>query len=491
MGTNESDVSRREFMAKTSKLGFGTAAMLYLSSCGGGKKDTATKTTDGTTKSSGGFTGSGDKLKVGVVGIFSGIGAFAGRIVNNSLDAAVAEINSTGGVGGRKVEVIKRDTGIDAAAGVKAYQAFAADKNVIGVIWAGAGLEESRAQIQRDNMPIASAFNDLFSSGTLYPEGKERSIFQLVIPDKFNFDTLMKYAKEDRGYSKIGLMYDGLVSPKAKDYFSAAAKKYGITTAGIESYQLNDADFGPQVRRLSEAKGQSLFVWGVAGDTAGLIKSIDRLGSGYVDTPTAKGAGWHPHILGSPGGTGEHTWADLAGSAAKSGTMTAWHMGGLAYLPSFAIRQMMQKHLNKTPTGGEEGPADELWTLLKGVEQAGTTDRQKVVSAIETMGKIKFSSLEFEFTANNHLSKTMDEMILVTLERSTGPAKTEPAYALGTEWKEVFAAGYVGPTQLVRPTLEANRRAHPEVVKELLDLGYGTQCTKHADGTLGKECKVH
>ncbi len=490
MGINESDLSRRDFMAKASKLGFGTAAMLYLASCGGGDKSDGTDSTDATSKP-GGFTGGGEKLKIGVVGIFSGVGAFTGRIVNNSLDAAVTEINATGGIGGRKVEVVKRDTGTDAAAGVKAYQAFAADKDVVGVVWAGAGLAESLAQIERDNMPVVTVFNDLFSYDALYPKGKQRSVFQHAIPDKYNFDTLMKYAKEDRGYTRVGLMYDTLLSPNAKEFFTAAAKKHGITITGVESYQLNDADFGPQVRRLSSARGEALMVWGVAGDTAGLIKSIDKLGSGYVDTPTAKGAGWHPHILGSPGGTGEHTWADLAGSAAKSGTLTAWHMGGLVYLPSFAMRGWMKKHLNKTPTGAEEGPADGLYTILKGVEKAGSTDRGKVVSAIETMGKIKFSSLEFGYTATNHLSKTEDEMILITLERSTGAAKTDPAYQLGVEWKEVFAAGYVGPTHLVRPTLDANRRAHPDVVKELLDLGYGTQCTKHADGSLGKECKVH
>ena len=85
----------------------------------------------------------------------------------------------------------------------------------------------------------------------------------------------------------------------------------------------------------------------------------------------------------------------------------------------------------------------------------------------------------------------MDDMILVTLERSTGAAKTTPSYELGTEWKTVLPAGYVGPAHLVRPTLEANKRRHPAVMEEVLKLGYGTQCTKHADGTLGNECKIH
>lgn len=483
MGT-DNNFSRRDFMSWAGKIGFGTASVLYLSSCGGGGDGDNTDATD-TTSKAGGFTGgSGDKLKVGVIGPFSGVGAFVGRIVNNSLDAAVAQINSTNGIGGRKVEVVKRDTGTDPAAGVKAYQAFAGDDDVIGVLWCGGlGLDESRAQIQRDNMPVIAVFNDLFSLDQLYPKGKERSIFQIALPDKYTFETILNYAKNDRGYSRIGFMYDSLLGSNAKGYFETEMKKAGITAAGVETYQLGDADFGPQVRRLKEAKSQALFIWGIAGDTAGIAKAIDKVGSGYVDTPTAKGSGWAPHIMGSPAGTGEHTWADLAGSAAKIGTITAWHVGGLVSLPSFSIRGWMQKHLKKSVTGGEESPADGLYTLLKGVEKAGSTDRQKIVSAIETMGDIKFASLPFGFTADRHLSKTMDDLIVVTLERSSGPAKTTPAYELGTEWTEVFADGYVGPTHLVRPTLEANKRKHPDVMDEVVKLKYGTHCTA--------ECKVH
>ncbi|HVV37393.1 MAG TPA: ABC transporter substrate-binding protein [Acidimicrobiales bacterium] len=473
-------------------VGFGTMSVLALTACGGGgnKNDQSSATT--AADKSRGFTASGDTLKVGVVGIFSGVGAFVGRIVNNSLDAAVAQINATGGIGGRKVEVIKRDTGTDPQAGVKAYQAFASDSSVIGILWCGgAGLDESRAQIKRDNMPVIAVFNDLYSSKSLYPSAPERSIFQMLMPDSMAFDVLANYAKNDRGYSKVGLIYDTLIGANAKEYFTASMSKYGMSTAGMESYQLGDADFGPQINRLKGQKGHSLFVWGIAGDTAGIAKAIDKVGGGYVDTPTAKAGGWNPHIMGSPGGTGEHTWADLAGSAAKIGTLTAWHVGGLVSLPSFAIRGWMQKFLKKGVTGGEESPADGLFALLKATQSAGSTDRQKMVTALETMGDIKFASLPFSFSADRHLSKTMDDLLIVTLEKSSGPAKTTPAYELGAEWKSVFPAGYVGPTHLVRPTLEANKRAHPDTMAEVLRLGYGTQCTKHADGTLGNECKIH
>src|SRR5690349_22029501 len=106
----QDDLSRREFVKWAGKVGFGAMSVLAISSCssGGGDGNNATDTTtkDETPR---GFKASGDKLKVGVIGPFSGVGAFIGRIINNSLDAAVAQINATGGIGGRKVEVIKRD----------------------------------------------------------------------------------------------------------------------------------------------------------------------------------------------------------------------------------------------------------------------------------------------------------------------------------------------------------------------------------------------
>ena len=324
------------------------------------------------------------------------------------------------------------------------------------MLWCGGlGLDECRAQIQRDNMPVIAVFNDLWSTDSLFPKGKERSIFQIALPDKMTFQTILDYAKNDRGYSKVGLMYDSLLGTQAKGYFESRHQGARASAPpASRRYQLSDADFGPQVRRLKDAKSQALFVWGIAGDTAGIAKAIDKVGGGYVDTPTAKGGGWAPHIMGSPAGTGEHTWADLAGSAAKIGTITAWHVGGLVSLPSFAIRGWMQKYLKKSVTGGEESPADGLFTLMKGVEKAGSTDRQKVVSAIETMGDIQFASLPFGFSASNHLSKTEDDLIVVTLEKFERPRRRPNLRTpLGQEWKAVFPpATSARPTSCGRPS---------------------------------------
>ena len=457
--------------------GIGAAASPVLAAC-----------SSGSTKR----TGASDTIKFGVVSPFSGIGSFVGTITKNSLDAALQQINSTGGVGGRKVELVLRDAGQELTAGIKAYQEFAGDPHVAGVLWCGGlGFDESRNLIKRDQMPVMAVFEDPASSKDLYPAVPERSVFQLVMPESVAMRVLCRYLGQDRGYKHVGLLFDSTISEGVKTYFTDSAAEFGITPTGIEDFNVFASDFGPQLQRLKGQHPEALLVWGLSSSTAGVVKQLEELGASYVDTPTAKGAAWHPHVIGAPTGTGDKSFADLAAAAAKTGTVTAWHLGGLVYLPTFAIGQWMKKYLGKTPTGGEELPADGLGTLVRAIAQGKSTDRRRMVSTIETMGRFKFASVEFGFTPRNHLARTEDEMIIVTLERSSGPAPTDPPYQLGREWKDVFPPGYSGPTHLVRPTVDANRRAHPDVVDQVLRESWGTQCTRHPDGTLGAECKIH
>jgi ABC-type branched-subunit amino acid transport system substrate-binding protein len=377
--------------------------------------------------------------------------------------------------------------------------AWSQDKDIVGILWcAGAGLTQALPSIKRDGMPVIAVFDDLFSTKKLYPEGEDagRSVFQLAIPGIYGIDTLSDYAKNDRGYTSAALIADTSTDPEGNvpKFFKAAMEKWGIQNKGMESFAVTDSDYGAQLQRIKAAKPQSIWVWGLWANSAGIVSQLADLGAHYVDTPTAKAnTDWHPHVFGSPAGTGDKSWVALAGDKAKVGTVTAWHVGGLIALPSFAIAGWMQKYLRKDPTGGEESPADGLATLLNGIKKAGSTERAKIVEGIETMGSIQFASIPFSFSAQRHVSKTPNDMIVVTMERgATGAVPTDPPYQVGKEWQEgVFTHTAAGPAHLVRPTLAINQKAHPAVMAEVMKEGYGTQCTKHPDGTLGKECKIH
>lgn len=491
-------MSRRAFLEWSARAGVGVTAMFgglgMLAACA-----------DGTSRVvDAGIREQGERpatLKVGVVVPMTGVGKFAGDIVERSLRAAQAHIEDAGLFTGTTVsyEIVDAPAEQLSDATQRAYAKLVDDPSVIGILWCTViGLKEARAQIRRDGLPVIAVFADPWSEGLLYPDGPERSIFQYAPPDRMSLDLLMRYAARDRGYESAGLLYDSTLGDMTRGYFESAAERAGIDVAGIEEFKLFTADFGAQLQRLRERRGQCLVAWGVTESAAAIVRSLDALGSGYVDTPTAKGAGWHPQILGWAGGTGSPKWAELAGDAAKVGTVATWYMGGLVAGPSFQIRDWLAKHVGAFPTGGEDAPANCYWALLEAARRAGTNDRTQIVRELERV-RGTFAGLEFGF-GERHLAVAEDELVIVTLERHTGPAETDPPYRLGREWEEVFLpndAEYVGPTLLARPTLAANRRSHPEEVELSLTEGWGTICTVEPPERLGPRleltnaCKIH
>ncbi|MGQ0830898.1 MAG: ABC transporter substrate-binding protein [Microthrixaceae bacterium] len=513
-GVGPRPVDRRGFLTWAARGGVSLAAVGAFGSlaaaCGSGSGGAGGNGGSG----GGGGGGGGDNdfsnlgvttLKVGVIVPTSGVGQFLGDIVQRALGAAKKHIDDAGLVKGVQVEyVIENAPAEEFADGTsKAYTKLIADPEMIGILWCTPyGIDEAKAQLGRDGIPIMSVYGDTYSDGTLYPEGGGlRNVFQMLLPDKMSFDALCDYAKNDRGYESVALIYDKLTLPSGADQFESAAKDHGLEVVGVEEFTLFSADYGAQLQRLKSAAPHCLIVWGLSDNTAQIVKGLDALGAAYVDTPTARGGTkWAPQILGYPGGTGEKKWAQLAGDSARAGTLTAWYLGGLVGGPHFPIRDWLVKYDGKGASGGEEGAPNAWWALLQAVKTAGSTDHAKVVDALETMPKIEFAGLPFRFDPKNHLGMTRDDVCLITLEKYTGPTVSDPPYALGHEWTETFPLidpSYIGPAHLVRPTLAANMRAQPDYMKQILAENWGTQCTKRpADApgdtvTMTADCKIH
>jgi branched-chain amino acid transport system substrate-binding protein len=487
------EISRRYFFKWLVKKGVGgmtalTLANLAFNSCTVGRFEE-----EGLIRTGG---GSKDALLVGVVGAFSGLGAFVGRLTERGLNAAVAEINKNGGIGGRKVDWLKGDGGTDVAQARQKFTEFAQDPRVIGIMFATPlGVNESLRDIKKGNIPTILTFTDLYSTNRLYPQDPNapRSVFQYFLPGKWILEGLARYAKQDRGYTKIGVMYVSLLGADFENLAREAASKFGLQIVASETYPLNATDVGPQLQRLKASGCEALAVYGLPSDTANVVKGLAALGAKYKDTPTAKsGTQWAPQLMGDPAGMGERQWAVLAGDAAATGSVSVWHIGGLLYLPQFKLPQWIEEHTGEIATGGEESPADSFYALVKAVEDAGSTDKDKMVAALENGKERVFSGFPFSFTPTDHLARKPEDVIMITLEFNGKPAPTDPPYELGAEWTETLLREQpFNPTHLVRPTLEENRKRHPEVIKEILERRFGTQCTREPDGTLSPRCKIH
>jgi branched-chain amino acid transport system substrate-binding protein len=519
----DTNVNRRDFLTLAGKLGLGgmATASLYpafLASCG-------RTIEEGTGTGFGGGAGVGDTINIGVISIYSGVGAFVGTLAKHGAELAVEQINkhgvdvpavgngsifpnfeeyqkkTDGGIlGGKKLNLIQRDDNLSASVAVSALQEMISKFDIKGVIFAGLldDIYACKRLIQQSNMPAIACYSDIFSTGNLYPQSDYRQVFQIFPPDVWATEVLADYAIGDRGYSKFAFIGDNTnIGNQGKAQVQKALADRGASLAAAEQYNVGDTDMTAQMLRVKGTNCHALFLWGLAGDTAHGLQNIDALGGGYTDRDSARGGGWHPQVLGFPGGAAERTFAELAGPAARAGTVSTWYMGGLGYIPEFqGAVQLFKQRWGSAPTGGENNPSDSVFLLAKAMDTAKDTDPAKVIATLEKT-KINFSSATpHEFAPDRHISLTKEDIVGVCLERGKA-VDTNPSYELGKEFGEFFPPGYIGPTQFVRLNLEANLKKHPELEKIFLEQGYGTQCTKVKDPgsefgfRLTNDCKIH
>jgi branched-chain amino acid transport system substrate-binding protein len=538
----DTPMNRREFLDVAKKLGTGVAATswlypAFLAACG--------KTADQLTPASGGrFNveegGGGETINIGVISIYSGVGAFVGKLVDHGGQLAVEQINkhglpgpgistanngfpdfdaynkqTVGGIlGGKKIRLIARDDNLSAQVAVSAIQEMITRYNIKGLIFAGLydDIYAAKKILQQYNLPAIAAYGDVASVGALYPQTNYRQLFQMFPPDVWGIELAVgDYAQKDRGYTKFAYLGDNTaIGSQGKRLIGETLAKSGKRLLAAEQYNVGDVDMTAQLQRIRGTGCQCLLIWGIAGDTAHALESVKRLDAVYLNHDQARGGGgWHPQVIGFEGGAAERTFAILAGDAARIGTMSYWYLGGIGYIPEFQPAvDTFKKRWGIAPTGGENNPADAVYLFASAFQEAGGTDPEKVISALETMKGVNFSSITpHAFTKDRHISLEKADMVGITLERGKA-APTSPAYELGTEFignpkadppiKPFNPPGYVGPTQFMRFNMEALLKKHEKLFGDvMLKQGFGTQCTKVPDSSspfgfkLTNACKIH
>ena len=540
----DTPMNRREFLDVARKLGTGVAASsflypAFLAACG--------KTADQLTPQQGGRfnvdeAGGGEAINIGVISIYSGVGAFVGKLADRGGQLAVEQINkhglpakglqsakngfpdfeayerqTNGGIlGGRKIRLIARDDNLSAQVAVSALQEMITRFDIKGVIFAGLydDIYAAKKLLQQYNLPAIAAYGDLASVGQLYPKNDYRQLFQMFPPDQWGIEVMInEYLLADRGYTKFAYLGDNTaIGAQGKRLIGETLAKTGKRLLAAEQYNVGDVDMTAQLQRIKGTGCNALMVWGIAGDTAHALESVKRLDAVYIDRDRAKGGGgWHPQIVGFEGGAAERTFAVLAGDAARTGTMSYWYLGGIGYIPQFKDAvDTFKKRWGVAPTGGENNPADAVFLFARAFEQAGGTDSNKVIAALENLegGGINFSSITPHFfTKDRHISIEPADMVGITLERGKA-VSTSPAYELGAEFignpkadppvPAFNPPGYVGPTHFMRFNQEALMKKHAKLFGDvMMKNGFGTQCTKKADSSapygfrLTNDCKIH
>jgi branched-chain amino acid transport system substrate-binding protein len=361
-----------------------------------------------------------DTIKIGVSGPFSGGSSPMGESMRNGIRIAVEEINSVGGVAGKKIELIERDDQAKPDLGAKIADEFTKQKVVaaIGIVNTGVGLTSIDAY-QKAKIPLMIAVSTGTSLTRKYapPAASENYIFRVAPTLDIEVKTLVDDLNR-RNLTKIAILADttayGDAGLKA---FREKSSVAGPQLVSEDRFNIGDKDMNTQVARAKASGAQALVLWGVGPEMAVIAKNKES-------------QGWKAPLLGS--WTFSMTsFIDSAGKAGDGVLMpqTFIQEAGSVSRNGFLLAYMRNYKTVMIPSAMSAAQGyDGMHILFSALRQANSTDGKKIKEALENLhyryqGVI--TNYYKPFSATDHDAITQN-MLLIAKVRD---GKIDYAYA--------------------------------------------------------------
>ncbi len=352
-------------------------------------------------------------IKIGAFFALSGPAAPIGTPTKLVAEMAVDQINKSGGINGRPIELIIGDTESDPAKAATIAKKFIfADKvaAIIGPTSTGEGMQVKKI-VEEAGIPI------FMTVGGDPPIMKETGPFTFIFKSPQRSSTavtrLFSYLKEKK-LTKLGLLYAS--DPFGKDgvvWLEKLAPDYGITFVAKESFGPKDTDMTAQLTKIKNAEPQAIICWTIGPAGAIVAKNKAQLG---IKVPLFQ-------CHGQPG----PEYIKLAGKASEGDLMPSTKLMAAAQLPdNDPQKQVIQNfihlyndvyHLDKQfPINTHSGYAWDAITIVANAMRKGGTDPKALRTAIEnTRGYVGVSGI-YNLSSTDHNGLGPGSMVIIQVK---------------------------------------------------------------------------
>ncbi|VFR26306.1 Branched-chain amino acid ABC transporter, amino acid-binding protein (TC 3.A.1.4.1) [plant metagenome] len=350
-----------------------------------------------------------EPIKIGLITALSGQSALAGESLTRGIQVAIDEINAKGGLlGGRPVQLVRRDDEANPAKGVVAARELIY-KEKVAVIFGGLDTPVSMAVVPLVNqakMPFMGAW----AAGTpITKNGAEPNyVFRVSAVDEIVDQAMVDYAQKTFGTSKFGLiMVNNPWGESNQRGLVAALSEKGMQPVGSEKFEGSDVDVVPQLSRLRSAGADTLFLVGNVGPSAQVVKSLARMG-------------WKVPVVSHWGPAGGR-FTELAGPGARDVhfVQTYSFFGKQSPVGEKVVAALKAKYPdikgpeNITPAVGVANAYDAMQLTALAIEQAGSTDGDAIRQGFYKIGTYDglIKTYKQPFTATVHDALNKDDYV--------------------------------------------------------------------------------
>ncbi|MDM0043516.1 ABC transporter substrate-binding protein [Variovorax dokdonensis] len=341
-----------------------------------------------------------DTIKIGLVTAMSGQSALAGEAISRGMQVAIDEVNAKGGLlGGRKLELVRRDDEANPAKGVIAARELIF-KEKVAVLFGGLDTPVSMAIVplaNQEKVPFMGPW--AAGTGITKNSGNPNFAFRVSAMDEIVDVAMLQYAQKNFKTTKPGLiLVNNPWGESNEKGLKAAMAAKGVTPAGIEKYEGNDLDMVPQLTRLKAAGADTLFLVGNVGPSAQVVKSLDRMG-------------WKVPVVSHWGPAGGR-FSELAGPNAKEVhfVQTYSFFGKQSPVGQKVVKELMAKYPaikgpdDITPAVGVANAYDAVHLSALAIAAAGSTEGDAVRQGFYKIGRYEglIKTYDKPFTPDQH-----------------------------------------------------------------------------------------
>ncbi len=347
-----------------------------------------------------------EPLKVGAILAVTGPASNLGAPEARTLEMLVAELNAKGGVDGRRIELVVKDSaGAPEKAVSFAKQLMEEDKvfAIIGPATSGETLAIKGIVEEGKTLLLSCAAAEVIVN-PVAPH-----VFKVAPKDSYAVEMIFRRMKK-MGVKRIGLLSSNTGFGKAgKEQVEKLAPAAGIEIAVSQVYDKGATDLTADVTNLKAAKVDAVLNWSIEPAQSIVIKNIRQIG---LSVPVFQSHGF-----------ANVQYAKAAGAAAEGVIFPASRIVVAESLgpsdrqkPVVASYKAAYEKRYKEDVSTFGGHAyDALGILVRAVKEAGL-DREKVRSTIENMQGFVGTAGVFNFSPADHNGLAIDAFEMITVK---------------------------------------------------------------------------
>jgi branched-chain amino acid transport system substrate-binding protein len=347
-----------------------------------------------------------EPIKVGALLAVTGPASFLGAPEARTLEMLAEQTNAQGGIGGRKIQLVVKDTGASPEKAISFAKQLIDEEKVFAIVGPSTSGETMavKAVAEEGRTILLSC-----AAAEVIVNPVARYVFKTPQKDS---DAVVKIFRQMRkmGLTRIGVLTSNTGFGKAgKEQIEKLAPEHGIQIVLDEVYDKAATDLSAEATKLKAAGVQAVLNWSIEPAQSIVLKNIRQLGlaipifqsHGFANIQYVKAAGAAAEGVVFP--AGKLIVADLLPDQDPQKAVL------LSYKKAYEARYKE----DVSAFGGHAWDAFQI--LARALREAGP-DREKVRSTIETMRGFAGTAGIFDFSPADHNGLGIDAFEMLTVK---------------------------------------------------------------------------